>query len=230
MSNEDNLKQNEDHGHRYRLRSRYINSGIYALLDYERLEMMLMYAIPRRDVKPIAKKLLAEFKSLSGIVDAPIAEVIKVSGMGEHSAIMFKMIKDCCEIYLSEHMEQVDLLSNPDRVTDYARLRIGSLEVEAMLIIYLNIKNMVISTDISYGTVDQALVYPRNLMKSALKHNATGLIMVHNHPSGFCHPSKADEAMTRTIQEAGRTMGVSLIDHVIVSKSTYYSFAASGKL
>lgn len=222
------IRMNE--GHRERLRNRYLNAGIDSFQDYERLELLLMYAIPRRDVKPVAKKLLAEYKTLSGVMDAPLEQLEKVSGLGRNSAILCKLLKDLCTQYLKENMCETDVLTNPNRVINYSRAKLGCMEVEAMLVIYLNVKNMVISSEIFHGTVDQASVYPRNLMQTALRHNASGIILVHNHPSGICRPSPADELLTLNIQEAGKMMGIKVIDHIIVSRSSYYSFVAEGKL
>ncbi len=217
-------------GHRERLRQRYMSAGVDALQDYERLELLLMYAIPRRDVKPVAKKLLSEFKTLSGVMDAPLHKLEKVEGMGRNSAVLCKLLKDLCSQYLGEQMCEADVLSSPERVVKYAKAKLGAVEVEAILVIYVNIKNMVICWEEFRGTVDQASVYPRNLMQSALRHNASGLILVHNHPSGICTPSLADETLTMQVQEAGKTMGIKVVDHLIVSRSTHYSFKAEGKL
>ena len=170
------------------------------------------------------------FGNICGIIDAPIEELCKVPGLAENSAILCKLIKAMTVHYLGEEMKCCDVLLHPERVADFARAKIGALAAEAVLVIYLNVKNMVISTEINHGTVDQAVVYPRMLMQSALRCNAVGLILVHNHPSGDCQPSAADEKLTDAVNEAARTMNIKLIDHLIVSRSAYYSFAQSRKL
>lgn len=230
MNQNENKMEITNEGHRDRLRNRYLNAGIDSFQDYERLELLLMYAIPRRDVKPIAKKLLARYKTLSAVIDAPLEQLEKITGMGRNSALLCKLLKDLCTQYLKENMCEADVLANPTRVINYSRAKLGSMDVEAMLVIYLNVKNMVISSEVFHGTVDQTSVYPRNLMQTALRHNASGIILVHNHPSGICQPSPEDELLTMNIQEAGKTMGVKIIDHIIVSRSSHYSFVAEGKL
>jgi len=218
-------------GHRERLRKRFLNTGIDSLHDYEIVELLLTFIIPRRDVKPLAKELLQRFRSLSGILDAPVSDLRAVAGIGENAAAMLHFIRPLCGAYLAEQMREVDVITSPQSVRDYARMSMAGLPEEAFMVIYLNIKNHVIAHEIIIrGTVDQSAVYPRNIVKNTLHHNASGLVLVHNHPSGICDPSRDDIRLTDAIKAATHTINVKVIDHIIVGKGGYFSFVESGLL
>lgn len=218
-------------GHRERLRKRFLNSGIEGLHDYEAVELLLMFAIPRRDVKPLAKELLNRFGSISRILDAPVRELSQVKGIGENAAVMINFVKDLCGSYLADRMRQADVISSPQTVIDFARMKLAGLPEEAFMVIYVNIKNHVITHEIMIrGTVDQAAVYPRNVLKNTLHNNASGLVLVHNHPSGVCDPSFDDIRLTDAIKSATATIDVKIIDHIIVGKGGYFSFVENGLL
>ncbi len=220
MTNKDHAK-----GHRERLRRRFMNSGLKGLHDYEAMELLLTFVIPRRDVKPIAKDLLSHFGSLSGIMDASVRELEKVNGIGENAAVLINLVKELCGAYLSDKMLHADVLSTPKDVRNFSRMKLSGLPEEAFMVIYLNIKNHVITHDVLvHGTVDQAAVYPRQIVKCTLENNASGIILVHNHPSGICDPSCEDIKMTDAVKAALDTIDVKLLDHIIVGKSGYYSF------
>ena len=212
-------------GHRERLRKKYLQTGIGSLHDYEQLELLLTFVIARKDVKPIAKSLLKTFKTFSGVFDASLEELRAVEGIGENAAVMLKLVKDVCGKYLEDRALSTDAITNPAAVIDFARMALGGLKNETFMIIYLNVKNHVIDYEASHGTVDYAAVYPRNIIQGALRRNATGIILVHNHPSGHCDPSKEDITLTSTIKAACKTVSISILDHIIVSKSGYASLA-----
>ncbi len=218
-------------GHRDRLRGKFLKAGLEGLHDYERLELLLTYAISRRDVKPIAKSLLAKFKTLSGVMDAGVEELCQVEGVAESSAALIKLVKGLCGEYLSEKMERKDVLSSPESVRNFLKMRLSGLKDEAFVAIYLNTKNHVIATELmNEGTVDHAVVYPRNLVKRALERNASGLILVHNHPSGVSKPSRDDIELTGAVKEAAGTLGIKVLDHIVVAKDGCFSFVDNGML
>ncbi len=212
-------------GHRERLRKKYLQTVISSLHDYEQLELLLTFVIPRKDVKPVAKNLLKTFKSFSRVFDASPEELRSVDGIGENAAILIKLIKDACGKYLEDKAVRTDIVSNPAAVIDFVRMALGGLQNETFMIIYLNVKNHVIDYETSHGTVDYAAVYPRNIVQGALRRNASAIIMVHNHPSGQCDPSKEDIALTATVKAACKTISINLLDHIIVGKSGYTSMA-----
>ena len=212
-------------GHRVRLRERFEKSGSEGFHDYELLELLLTYSIPRKDVKPIAKALIKQFKSLQGILDADLSELKEIPGLGPASAILIKLVKELFNAYLAERMKKKDLLSSPQAAVDFARVKLGGSPHELFMVIYLNTKNEVIDYEVIHeGTVDKAVIYPRRIVERALAHHASGLLLIHNHPSGHTQPSEEDRKITRTIREATRTMDIRVLDHIIVSKDDYFSF------
>ncbi len=217
----------KDHqkGHRERLRQKYVAAGPKALHDYEMVELLLTYAIPQRDVKPIAKELLARFGNFAGIVDAPLEELAEIKGLGTTSAILLKVVKEVSLEYLADKMKEKNSLSSPQAVRNFARMKLAGYLDEAFMVIYLNTKNHVNDYEIiQEGTIDQAIIYPRTLVKKALAKNASGVIIVHNHPSGICEPSGDDKRLTDAIKNAVLTVNIRLIDHIIVGKAGYFSF------
>lgn len=211
--------------HRKRLRERFQKAGAEGLHDYELLELLLTYAIPRREVKPVAKKLIQHFGSLSGVLDANQKELEEVSNVGPISATLIRLVKELCGAYLAEKMKHRDLLSSPQAVVDFARVKLASLPHEAFMVIHLNTKNEVIEHEIVHeGTIDRAVIYPRRIIEAALTQHAAGLILVHNHPSRHIEPSEEDKRLTRAIIEAARTVDIRVLDHIVVGKDGYFSF------
>lgn len=225
------MEKNDLQGHRKRLRQRFLQAGLSGMHDYEALELLLTFVIPRRDVKPIAKEMLKKFKSLSGVFDASLPDLLEVDGIAENSAVLLLFIKDICGEYLAGKMQSIDVLSTPDAVCNFARMKLGGLKNEAFMVVYLNTKNHVIASELmNQGTVDHAAVYPRNIVVQSLKHHAAGLILIHNHPSGCCDPSSDDVRLTEIIQKAVGTVGIKVLDHIITGKSGYFSFVEEGLL
>ena len=211
--------------HRKRLREKFLKAGAEGFHDYELLELLLTFAIPRVDVKPAAKALMKRFGTLNGVLDATQSELQSVSGMGPTSAVLIRLIKELFSAYLAERMEGKDVLSSPLAVVDFARVKLAGLPHEAFMVIYLNVKNRVIDHEVlQEGTVDRAIVYPREIIKAALTHKATGLLLSHNHPSGDPEPSQEDKHLTRSVIEAARTVEIKVLDHIIVGKNGYFSF------
>jgi DNA repair protein RadC len=211
--------------HRKRLRERFQKASVEGFHDYELLELLLTYAIPRKDVKPIAKDLIQRFDSLAGVLDAGQKELEEVPDVGPASATLIRLVKELCGVYLAQTMKYLDVLSSPQAVVDFARATLAGLPHEAFMVIYLNTKNEVINHEIIHeGTVDHAVVYPRRIFEAALRHHASGLILVHNHPSGHPEPSEEDKRLTRAIVDAARTIDLRVVDHIVVGKTDHFSF------
>ena len=218
-------------GHRKRLQKRFLQGGADAFLDYELIEFLLAYAIPRKEIKPIAKSLEAQFGSLAGVLDASQRELEAIPGIGTYSAVLIRLTKELSGRYLAEKMKKRDLLASPEAVVDFARVALAGLPHENFMVIYLNIKNEVIGHEIVHeGTVDRAVIYPRRIIESALACHAAGVILLHNHPSGHPEPSAEDESITRAIAEAARTVDIHVLDHIVIGKGRYFSLREKGTL
>ena len=206
-------------GHRRRLRERFSRAGLDGLQDYEAVELLLSYAIPRRDVKPLAKALLLDFGSLEGLMDAPMSRLIDQHGMGPSSALLIRLMKEMCAKYLEQRARAADQLQSPRQTEEFVRMKLGGGSRETLMTIFLNAHNRIIGYDLSPGTVNHASIYVRELAKRALLCNATAVILAHNHPSGICMPSPEDLKLTRAVKEALATFGITLFDHLIVTPS-----------
>lgn len=218
-------------GHRRRLRERFRKDGVAGMHDYEVLELLLTYALPRKDVKPLAKELIRVFGSFAAVFDASLDDLEKVKHVGPISATLLSLIKEICSLYLAEKMKNKDALSSPQAVLNFARVKLAGLPREAFLVIFLNNKNRVIEYKIiQEGTIDRAIIYPRRLIEEALACHATGVILVHNHPSGEPEPSLEDKQLTRSLVEAARTIDLRILDHIIVGREGYCSFLEKGIL
>jgi DNA repair protein RadC len=219
------------HGHRQRLRSRFLKGGAAALQDYELLELLLTYALPRADVKPLAKDLLRHFGSFTRVLDATPEALMEVSGLKESSAALIRLVKSCSEHYLKEDALQRQKIASLASLVDYCRTAMGGLMDEQFRVIFLNSQNEIIAEEIvQEGTVNQTVVYPRKVLELALKHKATGLILVHNHPSGHLTPSAADRELTRALVNASRPLNLTVHDHLIISRQGYFSLAEQNML
>jgi len=222
--------QETDHkGHRERLKKKYREVGIEALHDYEALELLLCYAIPRGDVKPPAKALLRTFGSVKGIIDADIAELEKVKGIGPHSAVALSLFKGLCAIYLRQQAMEKPQITCTSELLNYCKTVLGGLKDEQFRVIYLDTQNRIIDDEpIQEGIVNQAVVYPRKVLENALKRKASAIILLHNHPSGHIRPSDADIRLTRTIQETARVLDILVHDHIIIGENRFFSFREEG--
>ncbi len=214
--------------HRKRLRERFRKSGAEGMHDYEILELLLTYAVPRKDVKPRAKELVRRFGSLPGVLDATQKELEEVAEIGPISSTLIRLIKETCSVYLAEKAKDTDALSSPGAVLDFARMKLAGLPHEAFMIIFLNTKNKVLDYKVLHeGTIDRAVIYPRRMVEEALGRHASGIILVHNHPSGDTGPSAEDKQLTRSLIEAARTIDLRVLDHIIIGKEGYCSFSES---
>ena len=211
------------HGHRERLRARFMEAGAQALADYEMLELVLFRAVPRRDVKPLAKDLLLKFGSFAEVISAS-AERLKQEGLGEAAVIELKVVQAAAQRLARGEVKKRTAMSSGTAVIDYVRAAQAFAEKEQFRILFLDKKNQVIADEVQQeGTVDHTPVYPREVVKRALELSATALILVHNHPSGDPTPSQADVEMTRQVAQVARTLGIQVLDHVIVGKDGHAS-------
>jgi len=219
------------HGHRDRLRKRFLEAGPGALGDHEMLELLLFQALPRRDTKPVAYALLERFGSYGAVLRADPAALMQVNGIGETGAVMLRAVADAAERMARQEVMGKPLLSSWEALQDYLTIGMAHRDTERFRVLFLDVKNRLIQDeDQQEGTVNHTPVYPRAVMRRALELGASAIILVHNHPSGNPDPSRADIEMTKTIQEAGVKIGVTLHDHVIVSRTGTLSFRAKGLL
>jgi DNA repair protein RadC len=217
------------HGHRQRLRERFLNAGPAALADYELLELLLFPALPRADVKPLAKALLDRFGGFAGVINADIADLRRVPGLGETSAIAIKAIQAAIQRVLRAEVIERPVLSSWQGVLDYCHASMAHGKIEEFRLLFLDRKNALIADEVQQkGTVDHTPVYPREVVKRALDLGASAIIMVHNHPSGDPTPSKADIEMTREVAKALAVLGISLHDHLIVGRRGHASLRGLG--
>ncbi len=214
------------HGHRGRLRARFLQGGAAAPQDYELLELLLTFAIPYSDVKPLAKSLIAHFGSFGQVLDATPEALMDFMGLKEYSACLIHLVKACHGVYLKEEALKRHSIPSLDVLVDYCRTSMGGLKDEQFRVLYLNSQNEIIAEEIlQEGTVNQTVVYPRKILELALKHKAAGLILVHNHPSGNPTPSASDKELTETVVKASRALNLTVHDHLIISRHGYYSLA-----
>ncbi|MGR3722142.1 RadC family protein [Abyssibius alkaniclasticus] len=219
------------HDHRQRLRARFMAAGGAALADYELLELVLFRAIPRRDVKPLAKQLLAEFGDFNHVISAPPARLSQVQGVGDAVVQELKIVEAAAHRLGQARVLGQNALTSWAALMEYCKTTMAHRETEQFRILFLDRKNVLVADEPqAKGTVDHVPVYPREVVKRALELNASALILVHNHPSGDPSPSSADIAMTTQIRQAASALGIVLHDHVIIGKERDFSFRADGLL
>lgn len=222
---------NYNSGHRKRLRERFLFRGGDSLQKYEKLELLLTYAIPRRDVKPIAKTLLNKFDTIQNIMNASAEELSSVSGISQNSAALILLVKELCTTYLEEKLPEKTIIKSTGDVVNFARMKIGGCSKETYMLIFLNSRNQIINYQcFPSGTIDHTTVYTRELVELCLKNKAVSVIIVHNHPSGLCMPSAEDLNITMRISKIFSSLGISLYDHIIVSSDAYHSMAMNKEL
>lgn len=219
----------EHKGHRERLKKKYRTSGIEAFHDYEALELLLCYAIPRGDVKPLAKVLLKTFGSIKGVIDADMENLEKIGGVGSSSAVALKLVKDLCALYLKQQAMEKPQITCTSELVNYCKASLGGVKDEQFRVIFLDAQNRIIDVEtIQEGIVNQAVVYPRKVLENALKQKASAIILLHNHPSGNVRPSDADIRLTRTIQETAKILDILVHDHIIIGENRFFSFREEG--
>jgi DNA repair protein RadC len=212
------------HGHRERLRQRFREAGSEALSDYELLELLLFRALPRRDVKPLAKSLLQKFGSFAEVIAAPETRLAEVNGLGASGITELKIVQAAASRLLRGAVAKRRVLSSWSSVLDYCRSAQAFADREQFRILFLDKRNQLIADEIQgTGTVDHTPVYPREVVKRALELSATAIILVHNHPSGDPTPSHADIEMTQQIITVAKPLGIAVHDHIIVGKEGHVS-------
>ena len=225
----DNMNETPHYaGHRDRLRDRFMEAGAAALAEYELLELILFRAIPRRDVKPLAKQLIKHFGSLADVISAEpdrLREIVE----GESVVRELKIIQAAALHMAQSAVLNKPLLSNWNAMLEYCHAAMAYEKIEAFRILFLDHKNVLIADEVQQqGTVDHTPVYPREVMKRAMNLSASAIILVHNHPSGDPTPSRADIEMTKQIIEAGRPLNVAVHDHVVIGRGKTVSFRQLG--
>jgi DNA repair protein RadC len=218
-------------GHRARLRQRLFEGGPDALLDHELIEYLLALAIPRRDTKPLAKKLLHDFGGLGGLLTADAQAIVRIGGVSEGAAAALKIAQASALRLLEKGIEGQPILGSWQALLDYLHADMAHNPIERVRVLYLNAKNMLIRNEpVSEGSVDEAAVYVREVIRRALDYHATAMILVHNHPSGDPQPSSQDIRLTREIVEAARPLRISVHDHVIIGAKGHSSMRSMGLL
>ena len=230
------MNEKDSQGHRERIKEKFLKNGIDGFAEYEILELLLTYCIPRKDTKPIAKELLNKFKSLDNVFKADFDKLSAVDGLRKNSIAFLKLIGDLPSIIYKDELKNKKLvdketlkISNKDILLKYLRNKIGYEEIEKFYVLYLSSSNEVIEfEENSVGTLDRSSVYPREIYKKIINLNAKSIILAHNHPSDNITPSKCDIELTNEIAKGLKNFGALLIEHIIVTKNSYFSFLEEG--
>jgi len=223
-------KYRDPAGHRQRLRDRFLRSGREGLPDYELLELLLTYTLPRINTKPIAKALLHKFGTIVNVFQQPNERLEEIHGIGPKTITFFRVFQDCLTRCTEVQIENQRSIAGPEDLFAFVRMQLGSRTIECIYALYLNqAQRIVHQTEVTAGTVDRTPFYPRELLKPALIHNATGMVLVHNHPEGQPVPSDRDLEMTRKVDSLAALFDIKLLDHLIVTREQAYSIK-TGKL
>ncbi len=216
-------------GHRKRLRDRFLQSGLDGFLDYEIVELLLTLGTPRRDCKQMAKEIIKKFRRLNDVLDASPEELKQIKGIGPKNIFGLKLFQAISERYAKEKIPKKISLISSQAVANYLREKIGKEKKEHFLILSLDSRNNLIRENIvSIGTINANLVHPREVFKEAIDARAASVIVAHNHPSGDTEPSEDDLTITKRLTEAGKIMGIDVLDHIIITKNKVFSFKEKG--
>ena len=218
-------------GHRLRLKEKFLKNGLDTFDSHEVLELLLFYAIPRKDTNGLAHKLIRHFGSLSGVFDADKEELEKIDGISSSSAILIKMIPSVSRVYIKDRWEEKLTLNSTTLAGEFCTGLFVGVEYESFYLINLTSKNTLINAqEIHKGTISEVVIFPRTVVENVIKNRAHSVILSHNHPGGILKPSKADIVATNKIKEALDSIGVEVKDHIIVAGDSYISFAEKGLL
>jgi len=216
-------------GHRARLRSRLLTNGADALHDHEIVEYLFAVAIPRKDTKPLAKQLIAEFGGFGGLLSADSESIGRIGGMSESAVASLKIVQAACLRLLKSEFEARPVLNSWQGLLDYLRADMAHQGTERVRVLHLNTKNVLIRDDlVSQGSIDSSAIHVREVIRRALDFGSASLIIVHNHPSGDPKPSRQDIAITRELIEAGRSLGITVRDHIVIAGNGHASMKALG--
>jgi len=218
-------------GHRERLRQKFLTHGLEKLTDEEIVELLLTLATPRRDCKQIARDVLRRFDGLAGVLEADLEKLQQVPGIGPKNTLGLKLVHEVARKFLKERLKGREFMSSSREVYDYLLHSLRDLKKEVFKVIYLNGRNEVIQVETLFeGSLTSSAVYPREVIKSGLDHHAAAMVFAHNHPSGDPTPSTEDFAITRDLFLAGKIMGIQVLDHLIIGRNRYHSFADQGHI
>jgi DNA repair protein RadC len=226
------LTGKKDHkgiGHRQRLRDKFLAAGLKGFHDYEVIELLLTLGTPRKDCKDTAKAVMKDFGSLQGVFEASAEELCQIKGIGPNNLIGIKLVKAVADRYMAKKVEKKNPLNNSKDLFEFLYHSMRDKKREHFRVIYLDAKNRVESSETLFkGTLTASSVYPREVVRAALKHQAAALIFAHNHPSGDPQPSPDDVAVTRQLVFACRVMGIIVHEHLVIGNNRYFSFADQG--
>jgi len=222
MEGKENIKHKGE-GHRKRLRERFFQSGFDGFLDYEVIELLLTLGTPRKDCKQPAKEAIKKFNGLRSVLDATFDELQQIKGIGPSNAFGIKLYQAISERYAKEKNDPKTVMDSPKLVFEYLREKLGREKKECFTVLYLGTRNQLISDEVSVGILNASLVHPREIFNKAILNHASHVILAHNHPSGDPTPSNDDIVTTRRLVEAGKILGIAVVDHVIVTKDNYSS-------
>ena len=218
-------------GHRERLRERFVKGGAEAMPDYEMLELVLFAALPRRDTKPLAKVLIARFGSFAEVIAAKRERLLEIPGGGDAVVNQLKIVEAAAQRLAKGKVIGRPALSSWAALLDYCMAAMARSQNEEFRVLFLDRKNVLVADEVqSRGTVDHAPVYPREIVRRALEHGASAIILVHNHPSGDPTPSRADIDMTREIAAAAKALKIAVHDHLVIGRGGHASFKSLGLL
>ena len=216
-------------GHRRRLRERFNQSGLGAFLDYEIVELLLTLGTARKDCKRQAKEAVKRFKSLRGVLEAPPEELQEIKGITAHNVFVIKFMQEIAREFLKEQVLEKPYCRSSREVFDYLYHSMRDLKKEVFKVMFLDSQNRVVGIeDLFEGTLNASAIYPREIIQSAVKHNAVALIFVHNHPAGNPQPSDNDKQITQDLVFAGNIMQIKVLDHIVIGENRYFSFADAG--
>jgi DNA repair protein RadC len=220
--------QNKGAGHRQRLRERFLERGLESFTDTEVLELLLSLGTPRKDCKVQARELLDRFGSFAAVLDAGVDEIQQIKGVGPKNSFALDFVKSVANRYLKQRLNRKSYLKSPQDVIDYLSHSLRGLKIEVFSVIYLDSSHAIIETEVvAEGTVNVNTVYPREIIKQAIRWNAAAIVVAHNHPSGALKPSPQDVKLTRNLYLVCSMMQLRLLDHLIIGDG-YYSFADEG--
>jgi DNA repair protein RadC len=223
------LKLRRSQGHRQRLREKFLRGGLDGFLDYEIVELLLTLGTPRRDCKEQAREALQAFKTLGGVLGASAHDLQRIRGIGPHNIFGLKFVQEVSRRFLRERMMEKVYCRSSREVYDYLFHALRDLKRESFKVLFLDAKNQILEEKTLFeGTVDSSAVYPREIIKDALRYDASSLIFVHNHPSGDPEPSPCDKEITRDLVFAARVMQLKVLDHIIIGNNCFFSFADHG--
>jgi len=212
-----------------KLKARFLKTALEGFQRHETLEFVLTFAMPRSDVKPVAKRLLKAFKGLRGVFDAPSDELRSIEGLSENAVVLIKLLKDMSAFYLRERIMGQDVISSKKDVLEYLNLSLSGERVEKFIVLFLNSRNELLAIETLHeGTINQTVVYPRKVIERAFKNNAHSMIFVHNHPSGDPAPSTVDRQLTGLLHRAAHAVDLVVKDHIIIGRDEHFSARESG--